>query len=178
MPRSASAGASPRKATYFKAPRALPTARAPAAAVISESIRIPPRLSLSLVASPALEWSCEQQETRSAGNGTTCERNAERRPLGRPRPDLYRQMDPKDSVLAERETLSSWGASASDRKCVAANADPNASRPRSERFDRQANDEGEAHRGGVFVKQIRKDHHRTTAGHVPVGQTTREKCHC
>ena len=46
MPRSASAGASSRRATRFNAPRRSPAARARAAAVISESIGIPPRLSL------------------------------------------------------------------------------------------------------------------------------------
>ena len=42
-----SAGASSRNATRFKAPRGSPAARARAAAVIRESIRIPPHLSLS-----------------------------------------------------------------------------------------------------------------------------------
>jgi hypothetical protein len=46
MPRSASAGASSRRATRFRAPRGSPAASARAAAVISESIRIPPHLSL------------------------------------------------------------------------------------------------------------------------------------
>src|SRR5579884_3851433 len=46
MPRSASAGGSSRRATRFSAPRASPAASARAAAVISESIGIPPHLSL------------------------------------------------------------------------------------------------------------------------------------
>ena len=46
MPRSASAGASSRRATRFNAPRGSPAASARAAAVISESIGIPPHLSL------------------------------------------------------------------------------------------------------------------------------------
>src|SRR6266571_948416 len=46
MPRSASAGASSRKATRFSAPRGSPAASARAAAVISESMGIPPHLSL------------------------------------------------------------------------------------------------------------------------------------
>ena len=46
MPRSASAGASSRRATRFSAPRGSPAASARAAAVISESIGIPPHLSL------------------------------------------------------------------------------------------------------------------------------------
>jgi hypothetical protein len=46
MPRSASAGASSRRATRFSAPRGSPAASARAAAVISESIRIPSHLSL------------------------------------------------------------------------------------------------------------------------------------
>ena len=44
MPRSASAGASLRRATRFSAPRGSPAASACAAAVISESIGIPPNL--------------------------------------------------------------------------------------------------------------------------------------
>ena len=47
MPRSASAGASSRSATRFSAPSGSPAASARAAAVISESIGIPPHLSLS-----------------------------------------------------------------------------------------------------------------------------------
>ena len=43
-PRSASAGASSRNATRFSAPSGSPVASARAAAVISESIRIPPHL--------------------------------------------------------------------------------------------------------------------------------------
>ena len=46
MPRSASAGASSRRATRFNAPSGSPAASARAAAVISESIGIPPHLSL------------------------------------------------------------------------------------------------------------------------------------
>ena len=46
MPRSARAGASSRRATRFNAPRGSPVASARAAAVISESIGIPPHLSL------------------------------------------------------------------------------------------------------------------------------------
>ena len=46
MPRSASAGASSRKATRFSAPSGSPAASARAAAVISESMGIPPHLSL------------------------------------------------------------------------------------------------------------------------------------
>ena len=46
MPRSASAGASSRSATRFSAPSGSPAASARAAAVISESIEIPPHLSL------------------------------------------------------------------------------------------------------------------------------------
>ena len=44
MPRSASAGASSRNATRFNAPSGSPAASARAAAVISESIGIPPHL--------------------------------------------------------------------------------------------------------------------------------------
>ena len=47
MPRSASAGGSSRSATRFSAPSGSPAASARAAAVISESIPIPPHLSLS-----------------------------------------------------------------------------------------------------------------------------------
>src|SRR5262245_51306580 len=46
MPRSASAGASSRSATRFNAPSGSPAASARAAAVIRESIEIPPHLSL------------------------------------------------------------------------------------------------------------------------------------
>jgi hypothetical protein len=46
MPRSASAGASSRRATRFNAPRGSPAASARAAAVIGESIGIPSHLSL------------------------------------------------------------------------------------------------------------------------------------
>jgi hypothetical protein len=44
MPRSASAGASSRKATRFNAPSASPEASARAAAVINESMAIPSHL--------------------------------------------------------------------------------------------------------------------------------------
>jgi hypothetical protein len=46
MPRSASAGASFLRATRFSAPSGSPAASARAAAVIMESIEIPPHLSL------------------------------------------------------------------------------------------------------------------------------------
>ena len=61
MPRSASAGASSRRATRFNAPRGSPAASARAAAVISESIGIPPHLSLPPVPCPALSLSHDQQ---------------------------------------------------------------------------------------------------------------------
>src|ERR1700752_2321110 len=54
MPRSASAGASSRRATRFSAPRGSPAASARAAAVISESIGIPPHLSLPPFRRPVL----------------------------------------------------------------------------------------------------------------------------
>ena len=54
IPRSASAGASSRNATRFRAPRASPAASARAAAVISESIGIPPHLSLPPFDAPVL----------------------------------------------------------------------------------------------------------------------------
>src|SRR5215470_12193886 len=54
MPRSASAGASSRSATRFSAPRGSPAASARAAAVISESIGIPPHLSLPSSRYPGL----------------------------------------------------------------------------------------------------------------------------
>ena len=59
MPRSASAGASARRATRFNAPRGSPAASARAAAVISESIRIPSNLSLHS-SDPALNLSDDQ----------------------------------------------------------------------------------------------------------------------
>src|SRR5438105_1812758 len=55
MPRSASAGGSLRSATRFSAASGSPSARARAAAVISESIEIPPHLSLPAPAPSALE---------------------------------------------------------------------------------------------------------------------------
>jgi hypothetical protein len=55
MPRSASAGGSSRKATRFNAPRGSPAASArAAAAVINESIGIPPHLSLPPFRHPAV----------------------------------------------------------------------------------------------------------------------------
>src|SRR5262245_21127282 len=64
MPRSASAGASSRRATRFSAPRGSPAASARAAAVISESIEIPPHLSLPSSPYPAISVSREQRPTR------------------------------------------------------------------------------------------------------------------
>src|SRR5262245_25305195 len=61
MPRSASADASSRRATRFNAPRGSPTASARAAAVINESIGIPPHLSLPFVDAAALNLSHDQQ---------------------------------------------------------------------------------------------------------------------
>src|SRR4029077_12695488 len=55
-PRSASAGASLRRATRFRAPRGSPAASARAAAVISESIRIPSHLSLPACDSRRLDY--------------------------------------------------------------------------------------------------------------------------
>src|SRR5262249_61205548 len=57
----ASAGASSRKAIRFSAPRGSPAARARAAAVISESIGIPPHLSLPSFRYPALSLSRDQR---------------------------------------------------------------------------------------------------------------------
>jgi hypothetical protein len=54
MPRSASAGGSSRKATRFNAPRGSPAASARAAALINESIGIPPHLSLPPFRHPAV----------------------------------------------------------------------------------------------------------------------------
>src|SRR6516165_10429818 len=54
MPRRARAGASLRSATRFNAPRGSPAARARAAAVISESMRVPPHLSLPPLRGSAL----------------------------------------------------------------------------------------------------------------------------
>src|SRR5215471_2499054 len=54
MPRSASAGGSSRKATRFNAPRGSPAASAWAAALINESIGIPPHLSLPPLRHPAV----------------------------------------------------------------------------------------------------------------------------
>src|SRR5882762_8933196 len=56
MPRSASAGASSRRATRFNAPRGSPAASARAAAVISESIEIPSHLSLPTCDARVLDY--------------------------------------------------------------------------------------------------------------------------
>src|SRR5262245_7446266 len=64
MPRSASAGASSRRATRFNAPSGSPAASARAAAVIKESIGIPPHLSLPPFPSPALNLSHDNQPHR------------------------------------------------------------------------------------------------------------------
>jgi len=61
MPRNASAGASSRNAIRFNAPRGSPEARARAAAVISESIRIPTYLSLPGYSIPASVFVYERQ---------------------------------------------------------------------------------------------------------------------
>ena len=61
MPRSASAGSSSRRATRCNAPRGSPAASARAAAVISESIGIPPHLSLPPFEGPALNISHDHQ---------------------------------------------------------------------------------------------------------------------
>src|SRR5438445_4840265 len=68
MPRSARAGASSRRATRFSAPRGSPAASARAAAVISESIGIPPHLSLPPVRSPAVNVSHGQGPPGRTGN--------------------------------------------------------------------------------------------------------------
>src|SRR5690242_4430501 len=65
MPRRARAGASSRRATRFNAPRGSPAARARAAAVIRESIGIPPHLSLPAFWAPA---SVFLHEGRTAGH--------------------------------------------------------------------------------------------------------------
>src|SRR5262249_57466380 len=62
MPRSASAGASPRRATRFRAPRGSPAASACAAAVISESIGIPTHLSLPSSRTPWLSVVASRNE--------------------------------------------------------------------------------------------------------------------
>ena len=75
--RSASAlqppSASSRNATRFSAPRGSPAASARAAAVISESIGIPPHLSLPPFDTPALSLSRDDQPARRSENGTNDE---------------------------------------------------------------------------------------------------------
>src|SRR3989441_5346697 len=70
MPRSASAGASSRSATRFNAPRGSPAARARAAAVIRESIRIPTHLSLPPLLYPALNIAHGNQTPSHIEKGT------------------------------------------------------------------------------------------------------------
>src|ERR1700733_6221513 len=109
IPRSASAGASSRRATRFNAPRGSPEASARAAAVISESMsirqsirpadvsRIPPHLSLPAFQHSRLSLSREQQTPGYVENG-------QRRQRG-----LYRQTDAEDPLLAERKALPARG---------------------------------------------------------------------
>ena len=66
MPRSASAGASSRRATRFNAPSGSPAASARAAAVISESIEIPSHLSLPPFDAPAPSVSHDRQALTAA----------------------------------------------------------------------------------------------------------------
>ena len=70
MPRSASAGASSRKATRFSAPRGSPAASARAAAVIIESIWISPHLSLPPVRWPVLNLPYDHQPASRTAIGT------------------------------------------------------------------------------------------------------------
>src|ERR1700677_2005112 len=76
MPRSARPGASSRSAIRFKAPRGSPAASARAAAVISESIAIPPHLSLPPFPAPALSLSHEHQRRQNMMNAHTPNREA------------------------------------------------------------------------------------------------------
>src|SRR5262245_8073714 len=64
MPLSASAAASSRRATRFNAPRGSPAASARAAAVISESIAIPPHLSLPPPHGPQVNLAHDQKPPR------------------------------------------------------------------------------------------------------------------
>src|ERR1700752_3539269 len=77
MPRSASAAASSRSATRFNAPRGSPAASARAAAVIRESIRIPPHLSLPPCRLLALSLSRDRQPPGGIENRTTNLENPE-----------------------------------------------------------------------------------------------------
>src|ERR1700724_2706264 len=61
VPRGARPGGSSRRATRFSAPRGSPAASARAAAVIRESIRIPPHLSLPLLRCPTLNIAHDNQ---------------------------------------------------------------------------------------------------------------------
>src|SRR5262249_55713494 len=76
MPRSASAGASSRRATRFSAPSGSPAARARAAAVISESIEIPSHSSLA-------PFSCRRLSVVVSRNEPTPERKKETRAMTR-----------------------------------------------------------------------------------------------
>src|SRR5262249_26236789 len=71
IPRSASAGASSRRATRFNAPSGSPAASARAAAVIKESIEIPPHLSLPPFPSPALNLSHDNRRHSQGGAMTS-----------------------------------------------------------------------------------------------------------
>src|SRR6201988_2548300 len=82
MPRSASAGASSRSATCFNAPRGSPAASARAAAVISESIRIPPHLSLPPLHCPALNIAHGNQMPGRIENETRGDRTMSRGVIG------------------------------------------------------------------------------------------------
>src|SRR5215469_15128923 len=99
MPRSASAGGSLRKAIRFNAPSGSPAASARAAAVIRESIGIPPHLSLPPIGP-------RHQSTGTHGNGHKERFNDE----------AYHRVTPRMAGGADRVARGREGADAAERR--------------------------------------------------------------
>ena len=86
--------------------------------------------------------------------------------------DLHRQVDTESFVFAEREALSTRAAAPPPRKRLTAHANENSAQSRIDRISRQARVENEGPCCRVFLDPSGQDNHRSTPGHVPLGETT------
>jgi hypothetical protein len=145
--------------------------------VISESIEIPPHLSLPAFQHSGLSLSREQQAPGYIENGKKQQEPQRRcRKHRKAWPDLYRQMDAEDPLLAERKALPARGAAPQRWKRFPAHAYQNSAQSGIHGIDQPARDQIEGQGLRVFVDQDGKDDHRASPEYVPLGQTIQQGC--
>ncbi len=86
--------------------------------------------------------------------------------------DLHRKVDTENLVFAVREALSTRAAAPSPRRCLKAHAYQHFAQSRIHRINRQARVENEDFCCRVFLDPSGQDNHRSTPGHVPLGDDT------